>query len=110
RRLIARGAQGRDDAEPVEAGQHAIDDHRIEAAMRRPLEAFAPIAGEIDAMAALAQTADEIVGGFAIIFHDQDMHAATIERGGRRIRGKTGGAAARLSQPLSPLLMERARY
>ena len=74
RRLIARRAQRRDDRQPVDTGQHAVDDHGVEGVVRRTLEPLAALCRQIDAVPALGQPSDQVIGCFAVIFDNQNAH------------------------------------
>src|SRR5262249_9370965 len=72
--LDAPAAQGPDHGQPVELGQHAIDDQHVVLAVKRMRQPFLAVAGEIRNMTDLAKRLREIIGGIAVIFDDQETH------------------------------------
>ena len=74
RGLVIGRAQGGDDRQPVEARQHAVDDHGVEAAVARAFEAVAAFVGVVHAMAAFGQALQQIGGGLAVVLDQQDAH------------------------------------
>ncbi len=74
RRLDALAAQGADHREPVELRQHAIDDQDVVLAVHRQREPLLAVGGEVGNVPDLAEGLDQIVGGIAIVFDDQQTH------------------------------------
>ena len=72
--LVVGGAQRGDDRQPVDPRQHAVDDHGIEGLAPRYVQSGPPVLGQIDAMAALGQSLDEIGSGLLVVLDDQNTH------------------------------------
>ena len=74
RRADLGGAQRAEHRQPVHARQHAVEDDRVVTARGGEEQALASVARLVDRIAALAQTLDQIGGGFAIVFDDEELH------------------------------------
>ena len=74
RRLVARAAQGLDQAQSVEARQHPVDDQHVVVAGARHLETVLAVVGELGAVVRLAQSALHELGGLAIVLDDEHAH------------------------------------
>ena len=83
RRLDALAAQGPDHRQPVELGQHAVDDQHVVLAVERLREPFLAVGGEVGHMPDLAEGLDQIVGGIAVVFDDQETHGDPTSLGAR---------------------------
>jgi len=79
---VARGQHddryivGRMDApghlQPVEAGQHQVEDHQVGRAVACGGQGGGAVAGQLDRVALEHQAAPQIVGDLGLIFDDQD--------------------------------------
>ena len=74
RRLDTLAAQGADDRQTVELGQHAIDDQHVILAVERVGESLLAVGRQVGDMPDLAECLRQIVGGVAIVFDDQETH------------------------------------
>ena len=74
RRPVALLAQRADQGQAVALGQHPIDHEHVVIAAVGERQAFLTIAGEIGDITDFTERLDEIVGGFAVVFDDQQAH------------------------------------
>ena len=74
RRLLAGGAQRLDHAEPIQLGQHAIDDQHVVFRARRQQQAFLAAVHHLHVVAALLQALGHVAGGIAVVLDDQHVH------------------------------------
>ena len=63
-----------DHRQAVELGQHAVDDQHVVLAVQRQREALLAVGREIGHVADLAEGLDQVVGGVAVVFDDQETH------------------------------------
>ena len=63
-----------DHGQAVALGQHAIDHEHVVVAAIGHRQALLAIAGEIGDMADFTKRLDQIVGGLAVVFDDQQAH------------------------------------
>ena len=70
--------QARDQREAVHLRQHAVDDQNVVAAFVGEVVAGDAVGGVVDGMAGFAQRLDEIGGGFAVVFDQQDAHEVRL--------------------------------
>ena len=67
---------------PFALGQHAVDDQHVIAALARQHVARLAVAGEMGGVAGLRESLFQIVGRFAVVLDDQELHVHLIgERG-----------------------------
>ena len=85
--FCARNAD--DQRKAVHLRQHSIDDRNFIAALVRQVVAAHPVGGVIDEMAGFAERLDEIGGGVAIVFDDENPHGSPIHD--RLLGQSTGG-------------------
>ena len=71
RRLDAGAAQGPDEPEPVEAGQHAVDDQHVVGFAGRQHQAGLAVGSVIDRVAMLLQAARDVGGGLGVVLDQQ---------------------------------------
>src|SRR5262249_26612836 len=69
-----RAAQRTEQAKPVHARQHAVENDRVVAARGGQEQPLAAVPGLVDGVAALVEPFDQIGGGFAIVFDDEEFH------------------------------------
>ena len=70
-----------DDRQPVELGQHAIDDQHVILAVERMGEALLAVGRQVGDVADLAKGLHQVVGGIAVVFDDQETHdESTVSR------------------------------
>ena len=74
RGLHAPAAQPAADLEPVDAGQHDVEDDRVVGGDGDPVERLFAAAGEVDGVALLGQPAAEQAGQPRLVFDHQDAH------------------------------------
>ena len=58
----------------VELRQHAVDDQDVVLAVERMREPLLAVARKVGDMADLAEGLDQVVGGVAVVFDDQEAH------------------------------------
>jgi len=73
-RAVVFGTQVRDHGQTIAAGQHAIDDQHVPAALTGHGEAGVAIAGDFGDMAAFAQRLGDELGGFGVILDHEHAH------------------------------------
>ena len=71
-------AQVADEREAVEFRQHAIDDQNIVGFIAGTGVAVKAVADIIGDMTGLAKCLDHVIGGFGIVFDDEDAHKRHI--------------------------------
>ncbi len=71
---MAGRAQMLHQAQAVDAGQHAIDDQRVERLARGAQQARAAVGRDLGAVAALAQALGEVFRRIGVVFDDQNTH------------------------------------
>src|SRR5207249_4825986 len=74
RGLHAGTAHRLDDPEPVEAGQHAVDDHHIISLSCREEEAVTTVRSDVDHMTVLLKPSLHVSAGFDIVFDEKNFH------------------------------------
>ena len=74
RRAIALLAQRADHGQAVALGQHPVDHEHVVVAAVGHRQALLAVAGEIGDMADFTERLDQIVGGLAVVFDDQQAH------------------------------------
>ena len=74
RGLVAFGAQGRQHAVAVHAGQHHVEQHEVVAAARGQAAAFDAVARHVHDIAVFAQALVQVLGQFGFVFDDKDTH------------------------------------
>ena len=84
-------------AKPVDLGQHAVEHDRVIAARTCQKQPLAAVTGAVDGIAAFAEALDQIGGGFAIVFDDEELHISDRAN---------GQAAAIAGRPLPPETIE----
>ena len=81
RRGHAHGAQGGDDGQAIQFGQHAVEGDQVVIAAHRPVEAFAAIVDPVDVEPVAAQFGDDFPGGHGVVFDGQNTrHRAGLDR------------------------------
>ena len=65
--------------QPVDAaGQHAVEDDRVERLARGHEQAVAAVVGMLDDMAGFAQAAHDEAGDVLVVLHHQDAHRLVL--------------------------------
>ncbi|CAI9009246.1 hypothetical protein EMIT0158MI4_80024 [Burkholderia ambifaria] len=93
RRVARHRAGAPADFQPVDAGQHQVEDQRVPVALLEQAQAFRAVRAVHDFVALVAQVQAQHVGDVGVVFDDQD--AFGVVHGGRRRhvgRGLTVGA------------------
>ena len=78
RRLDALGAQRADHRQAVALRQHAVDDQDVVLPVERQAEPVLAVGGVVGHVADLAEGLDQVVGRVAVIFDDEEAHAAIL--------------------------------
>ena len=78
RRRHALRPHQRDDAEPVELRQHAVEDDHIETIGGRPLESFATVPRDRRLVPARFEARRDEVGGPLVVLDNQNLHPAAL--------------------------------
>ena len=67
-----------DHRQAVALGQHAVDDQHVVVAVERQREPLLAVRRLVGDMADLAEGLDQIVGGVAVVFDDQQAHGGPL--------------------------------
>ena len=76
----AASAQGAHQSQPVQAGQHAIDDQQIPFLGRSPEQARAAIGSDLKVVSLVLQSRDNILGRLGVVLDQQDVHSTALTR------------------------------
>ena len=77
RRQIAVLADLLDELQPIELGQHAIDDGHVIGSRQRQRETDLAVGGVVDDMARFLETVHQIALRLEIVFNDKNAHSRT---------------------------------
>jgi hypothetical protein len=88
RRRVASGPQTGDDRQAVAARQHAVDDHHVIVAGVSEGEAGFAVAGDMGGVSGLGEGFLEVIGRFAIVFYDENLHGTVIRDFAGRLSGR----------------------
>jgi hypothetical protein len=77
---VARGPQGTNDGQTVDARQHAIDDHDLMTSFHRQVQSLPALGGMVNRMTAFPETLDQVVCGVGIVLDDQNVHELRSSR------------------------------
>ena len=78
RRRNALGPHQRDDAEPVELRQHAVEDDDVETIGGRPRKSLAAVRRDRRLMPARLQARRDEIGGSRVVFDNQNLHPVAL--------------------------------
>ncbi len=72
--LPARRPQGADQGQAIEPRQHAVDHQHVKILFQRPKEPVLAVADALGAMAALAESLDQISRRLGVVLNNQNTH------------------------------------
>jgi hypothetical protein len=86
-------------AEPVDAGQHQVEQQQVVLAVRGQASALDAVARDVDHVAVLRQALVQVVGQLQFVLDDQEAHARGEAGNAVHVRTFSGACGLRIRNP-----------